>query len=572
MVSTGKLAVISVLAILGLGSLGGGWYVGNFVGDALDEGIEDSLVLDPNFIIDDPDGYADWLTNTDSDDVPKFKKYYFWNLTNADDYLAGSIPVYEEIGPYAFRQYDTKINEQITATTVKFQTYTYYVFDAAASFAGASINDKIVNVNPAYLGVIAGAGSEAALVTGFVGPTIASILDGLQTDFTDGVAVKGAAGGIAEIMNGLLNEFPEKVLVGAIPTALLQVQDGVTENFQKVVNATTATNILKANWETAQALNGSDQANADFFNSTQFFANYSSALGGSAIQGLGDFTGANLGFSNATATKLLFTGPGVGGIPGWTVDTLQGTGILGYLLLYNNATKELGTMTNATLQGLYGATQLQLDAAANYLATYLIDSNAVIEGAYQAGNAGQTTQEAAEGMFYAQWANATFVPGGADINGDGLTPDGFEVGLPLASDIDNNTAVALFNPTSGLSMTNATGIQAWFGAILGDTTLQGLLASTYTGLNATQFGLLYNWLGATFKDGIAKAGLFDLLAPAGVGLGVMEDIGYLHWGSPAVTSGLSANDLDPTTGGWIEVWAYASRILANSTFAFDIAT
>ena len=105
MVQTGKLAVISILAVLGLGALGGGFYVGNtYIPDALDEGIKDSLVVDENFATDDPKGYADWLTNEavsgeESPDPPKYKRYYLWNLTNSDDYLTGSTPIYEELGP-----------------------------------------------------------------------------------------------------------------------------------------------------------------------------------------------------------------------------------------------------------------------------------------------------------------------------------------------------------------------------------------------------------------------------------------------------------------------------------------
>ncbi|MCE7733454.1 MAG: CD36 family protein [Candidatus Heimdallarchaeota archaeon] len=578
MVQTGKLAVISILAVLGLGALGGGFYVGDtYIPDLLDEGIKDSLVVDENFATDDPDDYADWLTNEDDDDPPKYKRYYLWNLTNPDEYLTGTTPIYEELGPYTYRQYDIKINVELTSTTKKYQTYTYYVYDTAESFDGALETDKIVNVNPAYLGVLGEAGSEAALVTGFVGPTISGLLEGMQGEFTANVRVQGAAGGVDQVMDGLTTTFPEKVLVGAIPTALLTVQAGVTENFHKVVNATTAANVMAANHGVAKTVLVGDTTatNAAFFNSTTFFATYNADVTASLlappIQGVGDVVTANLGYSNATITKLLFTGPDTIPVPGWFGDLSTGTGVLGFLQLYHNATNELGGLTNATLQAAYGgATQLQLDAAANYLANYLIASNLAIEGAYQAGNAGQTTLEAAQGMFYAQWANATFVPGGADINGDGLTPDGFEVGLPLDSDIDPATAVALFNASIGLSMTNDLGIQAWFGALLGNTTLQGNLATAFPGLNATQFGMLYNWLGVTFKDGIAKAGLFDLLAPAGVAAGVMSDIGYLHWGSPAVTSGLSANDLDPTTGGWIEVWAYASHILSNASFALSI--
>ncbi|MHA2251122.1 MAG: hypothetical protein ACXAD7_12225, partial [Candidatus Kariarchaeaceae archaeon] len=55
------------------------------------------------------------------------------------------------------------------------------------SGSSLSTTDKIVNVNPQYMGVIAGAGGEMNLRVSFTAQTVATVLDGLQGDFTSSV-------------------------------------------------------------------------------------------------------------------------------------------------------------------------------------------------------------------------------------------------------------------------------------------------------------------------------------------------------------------------------------------------
>ncbi|MHA2028859.1 MAG: hypothetical protein ACW99Q_05670 [Candidatus Kariarchaeaceae archaeon] len=473
MVSTGKLAFLTILTVLGLGAIGGGFYLGNYVEDQIDQGI-DSLVLSPGFKNDDPKDYADWLTNTDEDDTPKYRKFFFWNLTNPDAYLTGTTPVYEEIGPYSYRQYETKFDVAITLTEVTYKTYQYYVFDTATSDDGLSESDKIVNVNPAYIGTVFGAGSEAALVTGFVGPTVATIMDGLTTDFTDKVKVQGTAGGVAQVIDGLTTTFPPKAIAGAVPTALLNVQDGVTENLQQVVNATTSANVMFGNWAVVNGSLGVDTANNHFFNSTTFFNDWNDTVTGvglvPGIKGVSDYIGSDLQYSNSTITKLLWDGPDGIPVPAVFDDFQTGTGVLAFLELYFNATNDIAPLSNGTLQGAYAASQGQLDAFAAYLSTYLILDNPLIEFATVSSLG--PSQLVAAGMFLDQWANATYVPTGVDIDGDG-SPDGVEAGYP--SGIDAATAAGLWSVATEYSLTNSSGNQVWLGAIAGDPTAQAVI-------------------------------------------------------------------------------------------------
>lgn len=572
MVSTGKLAVISVLAILGLGSLGGGWYAGNYVDNALEEGIEDSLVLDPNFIIDDPEGYAEWLTNEDDDDPPKYKRYYFWNLTNPNEYLTGSTPVYEEIGPYSYRQYDIKINEQITSTTVRYQTYTYYVFDTAESFTGASVDDKIVNVNPAYLGVVGKAGSEQALAIGFVGPTVSSILDGLAGDFTDGVKVQATAGGIAEVMkgltvdfvanlpftatssglgqiiDGLTGDFAQGVVLEGMPTVLEGVQAQVTSEIHTAVNATATTGLLHATWA-AIAAGDVNVANDHLFNSLTFKADY-----GTPFLSTSQYITSNttsLSYTNDTITKFLWNGSTALNIPGFFTDLATGAGTITFLKTYEAALTTPGL--NATLLSEYGVTQGQLDAVVGWLTLHLISNNVGVEGAYQFQNSGETTLEGAQRRFYEQWTNSTVAPP-LDLDGGKTT---FELGN---TGISATAAQVMWDHTHALGLSNASGLMTWVGVALQDQTALDAVAGL--GLNSTQTTAILAWFGQ-FKDGLTTDQVLAQLAgTVDPGIANLDDVGYFHWVNGALTGDISISEKSASIPVPVEYWNITDSTLS----------
>ncbi|MCY3415128.1 MAG: hypothetical protein INQ03_25980 [Candidatus Heimdallarchaeota archaeon] len=591
-----KIILPIVLAILGVGALSGTLYVNNYIEGELDAGIHDLLVVNP----DDAESYANWLTSEDADDAPLYKKYYLWDLTNPDAFLAGSKPIMEEKGPYVYRQYDRKIDVSFDDDEVTYKTYTYYIFDEDLSCSTCSIGDEITNVNPQYLGVLAQAGSEAALVTGFVGPTITQVVDGLtgdfvdgvkvqgaaaaletvvaglttdfvqgvlvqgaataidtifqglQTDFTQGVQVQGAAATVETISAGLTGDFAQGVLLKAFPDVLLGVQSGVTENFEFAVNATTVAGYLKNAWVTIESGSDPITANAQLFNSTDFSTGTFAGFGIESVSEWATNGQLNLGYSNATIDKLLHTGPGIGGIPGWLGDTDSGMGVLGFLKLYENATNNLGGLNNDTLQFLYGADQPLLDAAAGYLLN-LCENNATINAA-TIGAKGATAKVIAPTMFYDQWANATYLPGGADISGDGHA-DGFELSLLIDSNITLATAMNLFDPTNGYALTNATGIGVWFQSALdaqeANYTIHTNLATAFS-LSADQMNLIYGWL-VGFKDGITQGQVILQFSPYGVTN--LDDVGYLQWGMNA--TGVSLLSLDPTLGYPAEFWHWS---------------
>ncbi|MHA2251121.1 MAG: hypothetical protein ACXAD7_12220 [Candidatus Kariarchaeaceae archaeon] len=103
----GQIFVVLLMVILGAGAIGSSIVVPSVVDDQLDSAIKDARIVPLSTETED---YEDWLTSTDEDDPPLYKRYYFWNLTNPTDFLAGETPLLEEIGPYVYRQYDTKFD------------------------------------------------------------------------------------------------------------------------------------------------------------------------------------------------------------------------------------------------------------------------------------------------------------------------------------------------------------------------------------------------------------------------------------------------------------------------------
>ena len=125
-------------------------------------------------------GYSDFLTDDRPDAIPMYTNYYMHNLTNAEDVLNGSIPIFEEIGPYAYRvysyKYDVSYNEDYSEVTYK--SYSNYVFQPNLSAPGLDPSDIIMNVNPGYLGVLNLMGdSEATLVEKMVPTVLGEVKD-----------------------------------------------------------------------------------------------------------------------------------------------------------------------------------------------------------------------------------------------------------------------------------------------------------------------------------------------------------------------------------------------------------
>ena len=157
-----KRAVGALLALmLGIAMLPTSVLVNNVIGDEIDKGIADQITVpDPE-----DEDYDEWKSNDYSGAVPMYTRFFMWNLTNPDATLQGSRPIFNEIGPYTFREYSYKYNVKFDEDKdeVSFNSYSRYSFRPDDS-KGLTLQDNITNFNPAYLGVLEETGSETGLI------------------------------------------------------------------------------------------------------------------------------------------------------------------------------------------------------------------------------------------------------------------------------------------------------------------------------------------------------------------------------------------------------------------------
>jgi len=119
------------------------------VNQLLDDQIKKMLVVDSVSA----EGYAAWQSNTDDDDVPVWFKFWNFNLTNAADVIAsGAKPIFEEYGPWCYKELRVKINITWSddGNEVTYWTYKYFLFDKSCTADGLSEDDPIVTTNLAY--------------------------------------------------------------------------------------------------------------------------------------------------------------------------------------------------------------------------------------------------------------------------------------------------------------------------------------------------------------------------------------------------------------------------------------
>ncbi|MFX0069604.1 MAG: hypothetical protein ACFFAO_00725 [Candidatus Hermodarchaeota archaeon] len=145
---------ISTLFVLtlGLALLPASMVLGNTVQDRIDEGVADQVdVPHPH-----NSEFEEWEDN-DYDDAPKmYSTYYLWNLTNPNELLSGEKPIYEEVGPYKFREYKYKYDIEFNddKSEVEYKEYSKFV-----QVGGEDISlINITNINPGFLGSVATAG------------------------------------------------------------------------------------------------------------------------------------------------------------------------------------------------------------------------------------------------------------------------------------------------------------------------------------------------------------------------------------------------------------------------------
>ncbi|MFX0000078.1 MAG: hypothetical protein ACFE88_08145 [Candidatus Hermodarchaeota archaeon] len=151
-----------------------------------------------------------------------------------------------------------------------------------------------------------------------------------------------------------------------------------------------------------------------------------------------------------------------------------------------------------------------------------------------------TTREYAEMLFLEQWANGTIVPTGLDL-GDGLT--GFEVGIPIKSNISSNIVWDLFNVINSSSFIHNIGILKWIDAFEGDSVAENELIALFD-LSTDQIDLILDWLFISFKQNVVPNVVFDLTGETLTDLAGFEF--HRQWTNGTLF--IDGIDLDPTFG------------------------
>ncbi len=307
-----------------------------------------------------------------------------------------------------------------------------------------------------------------------------------------------------DVLLGIKDEailtLQQQIPVLATPDILLNLKAYIEGNIEVIINCTTSANIMNLSiYATIPAYGMSFLASLDgFMNDLAYPA--------PLVFGVSQVAGTSLSYTAAAQQAFMINGisdPLIGDIPGLINDTSMGTGVCGFLQVFE-ATYDpiIGDAINTTIRTLYNATWIQLEALAGYLIYYLfLQVPTVFQLKYQ-----MPVQQAVNWGFYYQWANGTLIPDGIDLSAFLTTYDqelkGLEAGVPDPTGIANLTTITMWNPSHPLSFVNDTGIFAWL-----DTSYQATIESAFV-INSTQYLMVLSWLN-NFITNVAPVILYE---------------------------------------------------------------
>ncbi|MFX1256802.1 MAG: hypothetical protein ACFFAN_03005, partial [Promethearchaeota archaeon] len=219
---TKTIGAITLLA-LGLVLMPAGFLLTDVVQDEIDKGVADYVVIPTP----DEDGYDEWVSN-DHDDAPEvYRSFYLWNLENPEEYLDGEKPIYDEMGPYVFREYTYKydIDFHDDDEEVTYKEYAKYEFEEDES--DGDLDDKITNINPGFLGGRMLAGGTDRDFTEF---SLPMTLFTVREIFAEEMEIVMAEFLTAEAINNTLREeLPDMIgdILNSLPTSLQDAFDSL---------------------------------------------------------------------------------------------------------------------------------------------------------------------------------------------------------------------------------------------------------------------------------------------------------------------------------------------------------
>ncbi|XP_046467566.1 sensory neuron membrane protein 2 isoform X1 [Neodiprion pinetum] len=150
--------VAIVITVIGAVIAVAGGLVGYLViPDIIDERVEESVKL-----VEGSDAFERWQNVP----VPVLYKIYFFNVSNPDDVQNGSQPIVEEIGPYVYKQYRTKINIAAADDVLSYYQHQLYEFDEEASAPLTEYDDiTVVNLPLMSIATVAEYNSGSTLLS-----------------------------------------------------------------------------------------------------------------------------------------------------------------------------------------------------------------------------------------------------------------------------------------------------------------------------------------------------------------------------------------------------------------------
>lgn len=116
----------------------------------LEEKVEEAVLItdetDQNSI-----KYQNWVNNDNPDAAAVLSKYWFCNISNTEEVVAGGVPYFNLLGPYTYRKITVKLDVEFlnNGSAVRYIPMQYFEFLPEQSCPGCDdINDMVTVINP----------------------------------------------------------------------------------------------------------------------------------------------------------------------------------------------------------------------------------------------------------------------------------------------------------------------------------------------------------------------------------------------------------------------------------------
>jgi len=151
-----------IVTLLGLAFIGVSQWIPPYIDSLLRQGVIDQITVTEKGMQSNDDTWRSWATNGPESDQSSAEWYevHMWNLTNPTEFLNGSIPKFEAIGPFTYRSISRKFNFQWGydgdgRKTVDYQTWKIWNVEKSRSCARC-LHDQtpITTLNFPFFGLV----------------------------------------------------------------------------------------------------------------------------------------------------------------------------------------------------------------------------------------------------------------------------------------------------------------------------------------------------------------------------------------------------------------------------------